>query len=247
MKTLNSQSKNYYLFFNLPLQILCVLSLFFISNWIVVIFSFLIGYVLVYWLGIQAGYHKLFSHKSWVPKNNFIKYLIAILGLFGLMGGPIVWAQMHRRHHAYSDTDDDPHSPKHGFLHSYYTWLYKLPNINLILIKDLLRDKKLITIDKYSKHVVLLFLLVLFAIDFNLFLGFLLACCITFHSEMLVNSLLHGKENNLWTAKNNRILSWVSGGSTLHKNHHDNTRLNNLKLKPNEFDGSYFFIKVFSK
>lgn len=247
MNKLNKESKLYYLWFNLPVQIIGFISLFFVDNYFLFFLSFLVGYILIYWLGIQAGFHKLFSHRTWIPKNNFIKYIIGIIGCFGLMGGPIIWSQVHRHHHIHSDTDKDPHSPKYGFLHSYFMWLFKLPDMSILTVKDLLRDNKLKMIDSNSKTIVLFFLVVCYIINFNIFAGLILSCCITFHSEMLVNSVLHYYDGKSWTERNNKLLSWVSGGSTLHKNHHDNPRAQNLKLNKYEFDGSYIFVRMFSK
>jgi stearoyl-CoA desaturase (delta-9 desaturase) len=227
MQILKRESFNYYLYFNIPLQILAMLSFLFVSNWYVVSLTFIVSYILIYWIGVQAGAHKLFAHRSWEPKNNLIKYTLAIISCLGLMGGPIVWAQIHRYHHIHSDTDLDPHSPAHGIMHSYFLWLFKLPEISMLVIKDLLRDKLLIEINKHCKNIVIIILGILFFINFNIFVGTLLACVITFHSEMIINSFFHRKQGII---KNNKLLSWISGGSTLHKNHHDNTKLSNLKI-----------------
>lgn len=247
MTALAKKSKNYYLFFNIPIQIVALCSLYYITNFHVFVISLFVTYILVYWLGIQAGAHKLFAHRTWEPKNNYIKYFIAVLSCYGLMGGPVIWAQIHRHHHVHSDTENDPHSPKFGFLNSYFLWLLKLPELNLSSIRDLLKDSKLIFINKYCREIVLITLLALFLINFNIFAGFLLGCCLTFHSEMAVNSLLHKETNGIWGPANNKLLSFVSGGSTLHKNHHDNSRLNNFAVNSYEFDGSFIFIRFLSK
>ena len=247
MSLLKTESQNYYFWFNIPLHCVMIISLFYVSNWIVTLLVLIISYVLIYWLGVQAGTHKLFAHKNWTPKNNVIKYFIATLGCFGLMGGPVTWAQIHRQHHANSDTIDDPHTPSKGLLHAYILWLFNLREFNLITVKDLLRDTTLLTINKHNKHIVLIGLFILLILDFNVFAGTLLGCVLTFHSEMSVNAFLHYNSGSGFTSRNNKILSWISGGSSLHKNHHDNIRLNNLAVANGEFDGSYFFIKFLSK
>lgn len=251
MNSINIQSRNYYLYFNLPLQILGIVSLFFFSNLSIAIFlpTLLISYVLIYWIGIQAGAHKLFAHRLWTPKNEFIKYSLAVLSCFGLMGGPVIWAQVHRHHHANSDNENDMHSPRHGLLHAYILWLFNLKTMNLSSIKDLLRDKTLCRINQYCRHIVLVVLAILFFVNFSIFAGVLWAAILTFHSEMLVNTFLHffDKTSNTYATRNNKFLSWISGGSTLHMNHHDNPRLSNLRLSKWEFDGSYLFIRLLKK
>jgi stearoyl-CoA desaturase (delta-9 desaturase) len=239
--SLKKQSQQYYLLFNLPLQILSVILLFFINNWVIFLISFVIFYILVYWLGIQAGYHRLFSHKTWYPKNDLIKYFIAWLGCHGLMGGLIVWSQMHRHHHIHSDTEKDLHSPKKGIINAYFLWLLKIPPLTLITIKDFLKDKILVKIDNNCRLIVLLTLIVLFFLNVNLAAG------LTFHSEMAVNAFLHKKVNDKWVAQNNKFLSLFTGGSTLHKNHHDDLKLNNFSKSKFEIDGSYFFVKLLQK
>lgn len=247
MSEMKKESIKYYLFFNLPIQIVAIVSLFFITNIYVFVCTLVLSYILVYWLGVQAGTHKLFSHKTWEPKNNFIKNMIATLSCFGLMGGPIIWSQIHRYHHIHADTDLDPHTPKFGLLNSYFLWLFNIPELKLTSVKDLIKDQKLIFINKYCREIVLITLTILFLINFNLFAGFIMACCLTFHSEMAVNAFLHKNVNHKWTSVNNKLLSLISGGSTLHKNHHDNLRLNNFSINPYEFDCSYLFIKFLSK
>ena len=47
--------------------------------------------------------------------ENIILYLIVLTGA----KSPLGWAAAHRAHHQYSDTEKDPHSPKHkGFWYS---------------------------------------------------------------------------------------------------------------------------------
>ena len=244
MTPIEKASKSYYLFFNLPLHLLLFVSLYFftINFWL-----FLIFFVIVYWLGIQAGVHKLFSHKSWQPKTNFVKNLLAVISCFGLMGGPVTWAQMHRWHHKNSDTDLDPHSPKNGKLKSYAGWLMKPPEVPLFVIKDLIRDRQLIFIEKYCREIVLCTLLVLGIISVEAALSLLLAMIVTFHSEMMVNCFLHKYNGEKFAPINNFALSLISGGSTLHKNHHDNAGSANFSNKWFEVDLSYFFIKLLSK
>lgn len=247
MKTLRTESKKYYLFFNIPIQIISVISLFYITNWVIFFVTLFISYIIVYWLGIQAGSHKLFAHKTWEPKNNFVRYSVAVISCFGLMGGPITWAQIHRNHHMHSDTEKDLHSPKFGMLNSYFLWLFNLPELNLIIVKDLLKNNKLIFINKHCKEIVLTTLFLFLTLNFNIFSGIIMSCVLTFHSEMFVNSFLHKLVNNKWQPINNTLLSIITGGSTLHKNHHDNIKLNNFAIKKYEFDGSYIFIKILSK
>ena len=111
MTTLQEKSRNYYLGFNAPLHLLCAICLFFFSVSYLQVFLF---YILFYVFGIQIGYHRLIAHRAFVPRFEWIRYVLAILGTAGLLGGPVTWAQYHRTHHAFSDTDKDPQNINKG-------------------------------------------------------------------------------------------------------------------------------------
>lgn len=75
--------------------------------------------------GITAGYHRLFSHRSFecVP---WVRATFAIAGSMALQGPVIRWVADHRRHHAFSDKEGDPHSPVLGsFFHSHMGWFFQ--------------------------------------------------------------------------------------------------------------------------
>lgn len=61
-------------------------------------------------LGITVGYHRLFTHKSF-KANRPLRIALAIAGSLAIEGPVIRWVADHRRHHAFSDKEGDPHSP----------------------------------------------------------------------------------------------------------------------------------------
>lgn len=63
-------------------------------------------------LGIAVGYHRLLTHRAFQTKRG-LRYMWAILGSLALEGSVLPWVAHHRKHHAFSDADGDPHSP-HG-------------------------------------------------------------------------------------------------------------------------------------
>ncbi|WP_424184245.1 acyl-CoA desaturase [Actinokineospora sp. G85] len=85
-------------------------------------------------LGITVGYHRLFTHGSF-RANRALKITLAIMGSMALQGPPIVWVADHRRHHAFSDKEGDPHSPwlhgttplglAKGFWHAHMGWIFE--------------------------------------------------------------------------------------------------------------------------
>jgi stearoyl-CoA desaturase (Delta-9 desaturase) len=72
--------------------------------------ALLVGLYLVSCLGITAGYHRLFTHRSFVA-NRVLKITLAVAGGVAVEGSLMSWVSNHRRHHRYSDHAGDPHSP----------------------------------------------------------------------------------------------------------------------------------------
>jgi stearoyl-CoA desaturase (Delta-9 desaturase) len=64
-------------------------------------------------IGITVGYHRLFTHRSF-KTSTAMRVLLAILGSMALEGPVIDWVSFHRKHHAFSDEEGDPHSPHVG-------------------------------------------------------------------------------------------------------------------------------------
>ncbi len=88
----------------------------------------LVVFYLYHGLGITLGYHRLLTHKALkVPR--WLSYFIVSGGYFCLMGSPIVWVGVHRLHHQKSDQPGDPHSPREGFKHALYEWMFHMNDI----------------------------------------------------------------------------------------------------------------------
>jgi stearoyl-CoA desaturase (delta-9 desaturase) len=64
-------------------------------------------------IGITLGYHRLFTHRSF-ESSRLLRGVIAVMGTLAMQGSIITWVADHRKHHAFTDQDGDPHSP-HGF------------------------------------------------------------------------------------------------------------------------------------
>jgi stearoyl-CoA desaturase (delta-9 desaturase) len=64
-------------------------------------------------IGITVGFHRLLTHRSFqTPKP--VEYTFAILGSMAVQGPVISWVADHRKHHAHTDEEGDPHSPHVG-------------------------------------------------------------------------------------------------------------------------------------
>ena len=64
-------------------------------------------------LGITVGFHRLLTHRAFQTSKP-IEYTFAILGSMAVQGPAIGWVADHRKHHAHTDVDGDPHSPHVG-------------------------------------------------------------------------------------------------------------------------------------
>lgn len=64
-------------------------------------------------LGITVGYHRLLTHRSF-QTYPAVRYLLAALGEMAVQGSVIAWVADHRKHHAHTDVEGDPHSPHVG-------------------------------------------------------------------------------------------------------------------------------------
>ena len=73
-------------------------------------------------LGITAGAHRLWSHRSYVASLP-VRILYMLANSAAHQGSIYHWVRDHRLHHRYSDTDKDPHSIKRGFFYAHMGWL----------------------------------------------------------------------------------------------------------------------------
>ncbi|KAH8836098.1 delta 9-fatty acid desaturase protein [Flagelloscypha sp. PMI_526] len=77
-------------------------------------------------LGITAGYHRLWSHRSYNATRP-LEVLLALAGAGAGQGSIKWWSRDHRAHHRYTDTDLDPYSAQKGFLWSHVIWMLVKP------------------------------------------------------------------------------------------------------------------------
>jgi stearoyl-CoA desaturase (delta-9 desaturase) len=64
-------------------------------------------------LGVTVGFHRMLTHRSF-RTHKATEYVFATLGSMAVQGSVIAWVADHRKHHAHTDTEGDPHSPHVG-------------------------------------------------------------------------------------------------------------------------------------
>ena len=87
--------------------------------------AFAVLYVLT-GLGITAGAHRLFTHRTFTPSRP-LREALALLFLLAAQGSIARWVRDHQVHHRHSDGPGDPHSPTDGFWHAHLGWLWGRP------------------------------------------------------------------------------------------------------------------------
>jgi stearoyl-CoA desaturase (delta-9 desaturase) len=109
-------------------------------------------------LGVTVGFHRYFTHGSFKAKRP-LRIALAVAGSIAFQGGVIAWVADHRRHHAFSDKEGDPHSPWlfgtgptaliRGFWHSHMGWILDRDRTNARrFAPDLLADRDVTAVDR---------------------------------------------------------------------------------------------------
>lgn len=102
-------------------------------------------------LGVTVGFHRYFTHGSFKAKRP-LRVALAVAGSMAVQGPITHWVADHRRHHAYSDRQGDPHSPwlfgtspvavMRGFWHAHMGWIFRRTLTNQHrFAPDLLADR----------------------------------------------------------------------------------------------------------
>ncbi|CAN5625394.1 hypothetical protein BH24ACT26_BH24ACT26_21090 [soil metagenome] len=209
-------------------------------------FSIFLSTYLLTGLGVTIGYHRLFTHGSFEAGPGLRKFF-ALSGGMALEGSLIAWVAAHRRHHAYSDRDGDPHSPHlqeeeglrgmvKGLWHAHMGWLFDAEKTSQERwAPDLLKDPTMVKIDKRFGLLTLASLLAPGILGLLItqslwggvtaFLwGGLARVFLLHHVTWSVNSICHfyGKRTFQTTdeSTNNWLLSVLSFGESWHNNHH---------------------------
>ena len=199
--------------------------------------------LVLYWvtggLGVCLGYHRLLTHGSFKTSGP-MKFIFALLGGISGEGSALVWVSNHRKHHAFSDQEGDPHSPREGGFWSHMLWLFPYHSGTEVAARvhrwapDLERDRGV----RFLHQTFLLwhFLIgsALLATGWSLYgrevgiswllWGLAMRMVIVFHITWLVNSASHmWGYRNYETTDCSRNLWWVAlltFGEGWHNNHH---------------------------
>jgi stearoyl-CoA desaturase (Delta-9 desaturase) len=219
-------------------------------------------------LGVEAGLHRYFSHRSFVG-NRFVTYWLGITGSMAAQGPVIFWASIHRQHHATTDVEGDPHSPWlggkgalgriRGLVHAHLGWLLKYDQTDWSQQSmDLLKDRDIVRINAAYPFYVLLGLAIPALAGMAVLgpeglwrgalWGGLVRIFLWDHMTWGVNSLCHTLGARPFKTRNKStnigVLALPTLGGSWHHNHHTfpSSAKNNLKF--HQIDPSGIFISL---
>lgn len=218
-------------------------------------------------LGITLGYHRLLTHSSFkTPKT--VRRLLSFLGCMAFMGGPLTWVGIHRIHHAFSDQEEDPHTPSHGVLWSHMLYAFrKHPPHQLPrdFARDLERDHFICWLEKWNFVPQVICFLLLYVLgevvsgrpfgtglgaSWLLWGGFVRTVMV-YNAAGLVNSATHiyGYQNfkTVDQSRNSWFIALLTFGEGWHNNHHAQQRSAAHGMKWWELDPTYWVIKLMKK
>jgi stearoyl-CoA desaturase (delta-9 desaturase) len=209
--------------------------------------ALLAGLYLLCAFGTTIGFHRYFTHKGF-ETGPVVKATLAILGCMTMQGPITQWVTDHRKHHAMSDQEGDPHSPHvghgdgpwgsvKGFVHAHVGWMFT--NMGMEqgreYGRDLYEDRLVRTIDRMYLLWVVLSLGLPFAIGYlvggtlaagfaGLVWGGLVRIFAYQHATFSVNSICHmfGRRDfrSRDESRNNWLVAVLVLGEGWHNNHH---------------------------
>jgi stearoyl-CoA desaturase (Delta-9 desaturase) len=197
-------------------------------------------------LGITVGYHRLLTHRAFQTSKP-VQYAFAILGSMSVQGPVLHWVADHRKHHAHTDEEGDPHSPHlagrgiiggvKGLWHAHVGWLFSLKDRAEPerYARDWLEDRGMRVIDRLFFVWLALGIAIPFAIGFGVrgsvvgglqcaLWGGLVRIFFLHHVTFSINSVCHFFGRRAFaTEDESRNVFWLaplSFGESWHNNHH---------------------------
>jgi stearoyl-CoA desaturase (Delta-9 desaturase) len=198
-------------------------------------------------LGVTVGFHRLLTHRSF-QTFGWIRAVFAVLGSMSVQGPVIHWVSDHRKHHAFTDEEGDPHSPHvgpgrglrralGGLWHAHVGWLFSAAGRAepQRYARDLVADPLMRGISRLFPGWVALGLAIPFAIGYaatgtlrggliGLLWGGLVRIFLLHHVTFAINSVCHFFGRRRFAVDDeSRNVFWLavpSFGEAWHHNHH---------------------------
>jgi stearoyl-CoA desaturase (delta-9 desaturase) len=225
-------------------------------------------------LGITVGFHRLLTHRSFKTKP-WLRGVFAAAGSIAIEGPVISWVADHRKHHAFSDQEGDPHSPHaefggglrgalRGLAHAHVGWLFihtQRANKERYA-PDLMKDPQVSFVERTFLFWAVGGLALSFALGgliggslhsawTGLLWGGVIRLLVLHHVTYSINSLCHFFGRRRFdTGDESRNLAWLaplSLGEAWHNNHHAFPTSAEHGMRPWEVDPSAIVIRGLEK
>lgn len=200
-------------------------------------------------IGVSAGLHRLFSHRSFGTTPG-LRWLLGLAGAATGQGFVVRWIFDHRVHHQYTDAAGDPHSPHvlatlsggtwRGLWHAHAGWLFRpRPPVDPRRVRDLLVDPVVQWVDRHGPAITALGLVLPGCVAWivqpelgSALRGMLWGGCVRMfavnHMTWSVNSIGHSWGTRLpgqrGAARNSLVMGMLAFGDGWHANHHAHPR-----------------------
>jgi stearoyl-CoA desaturase (delta-9 desaturase) len=220
--------------------------------------TLIIGNWIVGSFGVGLGWHRLLTHRSFsVPK--WLEYALTVIGTMSIQDSPDKWVATHRIHHAFTETEKDPHSTRPGFWWAQIGWIvwgtaqdHDAATLRRY-VPDLLKDKGQVIISRFYYVPIIVSAAVLFLVGgwSMVIWGVFGRVVLGWHTTWFVNSLSHlyGSQPHKTgdDSTNNWFVAMLTFGEGWHNNHHMVPTSARHGLKWYQFDMNWIAIRIFEK
>ena len=218
----------------------------------------IIGNWIVGSLGVGLGWHRLLTHRGFkTPK--WLEYILSTLATMSIQDSPDKWVATHRMHHAFTDTEKDPHSIRSGFWWAQIGWIVwgTAQDHDRATLKryvpDLIKDPIHTLISRFYYVPIIVSAAVLFAIGgWTLVVwGVFARVVVGWHTTWFVNSLSHiygSRPNDTGDmSTNNWFVAILTFGEGWHNNHHMSPTSARHGVKWYQFDMNWIAIRMLER
>lgn len=187
------------------------------------------GMFLLTMLATTGGYHRLFAHRSY-RGGRLLRLFYLVFGAAAAEQSALRWSSDHRRHHAYTDEEEDPYNIKKGFWWAHMGWLfYRSPPSDYANAKDLLADPLIRLQDRFYLPLMLGFGFLLPTLlgwtwgdaAGGLLLGGFLRLAVQYEATFCINSVAHYVGSQPYSTKTSARDSLVAALLTMGEGYHN--------------------------
>jgi stearoyl-CoA desaturase (delta-9 desaturase) len=222
--------------------------------------------------GITVGFHRYFTHGAFKAPTP-VRVGLAIAGSMAIEGPVTRWVADHRRHHAFSDAEGDPHSPWRygndfrslckGLYHAHVGWLFDVEQTDQKrFTPDLLADKDIARVAKAFPFLVAASLLLppllggLITMSWTgalsaFFWASVVRIGVLHHVTWSINSICHAWGTRPFEPRDRAVNVWwlaaISGGESWHNLHHADPTCARHGVDRGQIDSTARVISLFER